>query len=192
MNNSNNDTKRESFLLHLYDNYWKNIITAEDTSWKAMTAVTALFGIFVYIGGLLEDVQAVDWKIYFTLITLAAILVFGISSSLRGNLWFNRNIHLISNIEELFLDTDDWDKILPKEFKDSGNRFFDVSAIWWLHIFYYQVLLVIIFIISYHTGDSIFTAALISISEGIVFAMWVINRNKLSKHKTDKTKLRPG
>jgi hypothetical protein len=43
--------------------------------------------------------------------------LFGMTLSLNANLWFVRNIGVISNLEKEFLDVDDYGKIVPSGWK---------------------------------------------------------------------------
>ena len=86
---SNND--RIKFLLEFYNVCWNNITRAEDAAWKMMAAyATLIAGLsFIY-----KDIGAIGF-----LIIIIIFSYFSINISLNANLWFVRNMGIISNLK---------------------------------------------------------------------------------------------
>lgn len=102
-------TAREEFLLKMYETTWANVTRAEDAIWKGMTAYTAIFA------GLSLASSVVG--IWGFLILIVVFGLFGMALSLNANLWFVRNIGMISNLEKEFLGEDDYDRLIPAVWK---------------------------------------------------------------------------
>lgn len=127
-----NNNDREIFLLEFYKVCWNNITRAEDAAWKRMTAyATLIAGLsFVY-----SDIKATGF-----LIIIIIFSFFSISISLNANLWFVRNMGIISNLEKEFLNEGDYNVIIPKSYKGK-IPFFSIHLqdweAWWIHIIAY-------------------------------------------------------
>ncbi len=118
---------RNDFVIKMYETFWNNISRAEDTAWKMMASYTALFA------GVSLAVPYITIVGFVSIVAIFSFLAAAIS--LNANLWFVRNISMISSIEkELLLDTD-YGKILPKSFQNK-LPFFSWAEIevWWLLI----------------------------------------------------------
>ncbi len=179
---------RAELLLHIYNSFWNNISRAEEAAWKSMASVTALYGIFLYLGNTMMTSFLAGWKYHFIFATLAAIAVFGIITSLRNNLWWARNLHLISNVEEIILKEEDFGTIIPTSFKDSGT-FVNWKEVWWIHIFYYFFLLLNVVIISFVLIDWVVAGILLVGSLFIIGNQYRMTRNTWNKHTKDKDEL---
>ncbi|MEM2506497.1 MAG: hypothetical protein QXF61_05585 [Nitrososphaeria archaeon] len=106
----------------MYGEYWDNISRAEDNA-----SYTALFAGLALIHLIIGDFGF-----------LAMILIFSSVSiviALRANLWYVRNLGLISNIEQEFLEKGDYGIIVPNSFLKKPS--FINNEIWWIHIVTY-------------------------------------------------------
>ncbi|MEM2112069.1 MAG: hypothetical protein QXX08_09380, partial [Candidatus Bathyarchaeia archaeon] len=118
---------QERKLLRMYSEYWDNVTRAEDNAWKIFASYTALFA------GLSLALPVIG-----NLGFLALLLIFSfvaIAIALRANLWFVRNLGLISNIEQEFLEKEDYGTIVPCWFRKKTG--FLNNEIWWIHIITY-------------------------------------------------------
>jgi hypothetical protein len=115
--------RRDRFLLSMYDTFWSNINRANDTAWKVFAAYAALFAGLTLartiIGTLVVGVVIITFSL------LAAALSF------NSNLWFVRNVALISRIEEQFLDPTDYGKIVPPSWRRKEPSFAS-TEVWWV------------------------------------------------------------
>ena len=121
---------RKKFVLHMYTVFWDNISHAFDSAWKVMAAYAALFA------GL-----SFAYQFFGAAIVLGVLIPFSFVSvalALNANLWFVRNIALISNIEREFLYDDDYGKLFPEGWKEPRPTGFFNDEIWWVHITVYS------------------------------------------------------
>jgi len=133
------DEERIKFLLQMHTSYWNNISRAEDACWKMMAAYTAL------IAGLSFSIPTIGYVGF-----LAIFIPFSFMSvniSLNANLWFLRNIGLISNLEKEFLRDKDYDYLIPKSW---GEKYpFLNTEPWWIFtVVYFSVCLVVTVLMS--------------------------------------------
>lgn len=141
----NDKTKiRNEFLLHMYDALWANISRAEDTAWKMMATYTALFA------GLSLALSFITVAGFVAIITIFSVLAIAIS--LNANLWFVRNIGMISSIEQELLFDRDYGKILPKSFRGKPP-FFSKSEVevWWLLVPVFLSIPIVSFLIAFNS-----------------------------------------
>jgi len=134
--------RRERFLLEFYKACWNNVTRAEDVAWKMFAAYTAVFA------GLSLSFGIIGITGFLSVFTIFSFLA--ISLSLNANLWFVRNIGLISNLEKEFLDTSDYGVLIPKSYKEK-IPFFSIRVFeaWWVLVAAYfgisLTLLIILF-----------------------------------------------
>ena len=126
------------FLLQMHKVYWSNISRAEDACWKMMAAYTAL------IAGLTFSVPFIGYSGF-----LGVFIPFSFMSviiSLNANLWFLRNISLISNLEKEFLSDKDYNYLIPRRWAQKYP--FLNSEPWWVFVsVYFSVCVIITFFI---------------------------------------------
>jgi len=118
---------RCKFLLQMHEIYWNNISRAEDACWKMIAAYTAL------IAGLSFSIPVIEYLGF--LFVFIPFSFLSVAISLNANLWFLRNIGLISNLEKEFLKNEDYDYLIPKRW---GKKLpFLNDEPWWVFTFVY-------------------------------------------------------
>lgn len=120
-------SRKDTFLLEMLGEYWENVSRAEESAWKIFASYTALFAGLSLAHPMIGDAGF-----------LALILLFSsaaVAIALRSNLWFARNLGLISNIEQEFLEKQDYGTIVPCWFLRKQG--FISCEIWWIHIVTY-------------------------------------------------------
>jgi len=100
---------RIEFMLKMYAHFWDNISRAEDSAWKMFAAYT---GIFVGLQFFSSIIGLFGVATLFTLFSFMAVLLM-----IRANLWYSRNLGLISNLEKEFLDKGDYGRLVPYYFQ---------------------------------------------------------------------------
>lgn len=120
---------REKFLLEMYKVFWDNISRAFDSAWKMLAAYAALFAGLSFVYEVFGAVFVLGILIPFSFVAVAL--------ALNSNLWFVRNLALVSNIEREFLYDDDFGKLLPERWKKPPSMEFFNYELWWLHIVVY-------------------------------------------------------
>jgi hypothetical protein len=92
---STNDS-REEFLLHIYDQAHDNINRQFGYVWQSAGLVAAVFGVFAF---------AEEKHVPLELPTILFVIVAAwyLAHVIDANLWFNRNLLIIANIERTFL-----------------------------------------------------------------------------------------
>jgi hypothetical protein len=170
--------ERTKFLLQMHSLYWNNISRAEEASWKMMAAYTAL------IAGLSVAVPTIGYIGF-----LAVFIPFSfmsISISLNANLWFLRNIGLISNLEKEFLKDEDYDYLIPKRWREKLP--FVNSEPWWIFIIvYFSVCLVVTLLMlsKINYMEQVITISLFIICFILTLLYGVKMRNRYEKFKKD-------
>lgn len=127
---SNEDEIRyeKQFYLKMYSEYWNNIRTATESSWKIFLSYSVIVGVISF----LYNNNLAAWIITLLIIGFTAI---AISITLNSNLWFLRNLIFISRIEPIF----DPNKVLPKEYKNFDKSFIN-DEIFTLHLILYLII----------------------------------------------------
>jgi hypothetical protein len=137
--------KRESFLMRMYGEYWDNITRAEDSAWKIFASYTTLFAGLSLAYAIISDLGFLLLLLIFSFVA--------ITMALRANLWFVRNLGLISNIEQEFLEKKDYGTIVPCWFlKKIG---FINDEIWWIHIIAYLTVALSVTSFMYHKLEAV-------------------------------------
>jgi hypothetical protein len=107
----------------MYEMCWNNVTRAEDAIWKVFAAYTALFAGLSIAENIIGSLGFILLVITFS--------ISGMCVALNANLWFTRNMALISNIEKEFLEKSDWDNIMPKKWATKKASFLS-KEIWWI------------------------------------------------------------
>ena len=124
------DNDRKKFLLEFYKVCWNNVTRSEEAAWKMFAAYTAVFA------GLAFASDAIGIAGFLSILTIFSFLA--IALSLNANLWFVRNIGLISNLEKEFLYESDYSVLVPKSYKKKIPFFsLRIFEAWWVLIFSY-------------------------------------------------------
>jgi hypothetical protein len=132
----------------MYEVFWSNISRAEDTAWKMMASYTALFA------GLS---LAITYITVFGFVSIIIVFSFlAVAICLNANLWFVRNIGIISSIEKEMLLESDLDKIIPKSWVERKLPYFSWGAIeiWWVFVPVFVIVPLITLALSYHLLNS--------------------------------------
>jgi len=123
------------FLLEMHRSYWNNISRAEDACWKMIAAYTAL------IAGLAFSIPVIGYAGFlgvFIPFSFMCVVV-----SLNANLWFLRNIGLISNLEKEFLKNGDYNYLLPKRWGASKYPFLNTEPWWVFTLVYFSICFIV-------------------------------------------------
>lgn len=124
------ENDRKKFLLEFYQVCWNNVTRAEEASWKMFAAYTAVFA------GLAFASEIIGTAGFLSVLSIFSFLA--IALSLNANLWFVRNIGLISNLEKEFLSESDYGVLVPENYKEKIPFFsFRVFEAWWVLIVAY-------------------------------------------------------
>jgi len=111
----------------MYKAFWSNVTRAEEAAWKMIAAYTALFA------GLSIATPTIGIMGFLSVIIVFSFMAIGIS--LNANLWFVRNIGLISNLEMDFLKHEDYGVLIPLSYQEKlefvSRKTFEV---WWIMI----------------------------------------------------------
>jgi hypothetical protein len=99
---------RDQFLMEMYKTAWANITRMDDLVWKVFISyATVVVGATVLSDKLLKNVAA-GLAISMVLTAVATAVSFNV------NLWFLRNLVIISNVEATFLAPEDYGHIIPR------------------------------------------------------------------------------
>lgn len=116
----------------MYRAFWENISRASDSAWKMLAAYAALFAGLSFV-----------YTEFGATLFLGILIPFSFAAAaiaLNANLWFVRNLALVSNLEREFLYDDDFGMLLPLEWKKPPPMKFFNDEVWWLHILVYLVI----------------------------------------------------
>lgn len=101
-------TKRETFLLQMYQQMWNNINRHILVAWQSVGILGGAFAVSALVE---KQVVSINWA--------AAILVLAAAwqcaHAIDAGNWYNRNLAIIANIEKQFLDPSD-DKLIHPYF----------------------------------------------------------------------------
>jgi hypothetical protein len=106
MENFKNASRRDDFLLAMYNQMWGNINRHILVIWQS---VAALLGAFAVLSLTANHVLPVDLACSLIVVLCAWVGAHVIDA----NFWFARNIHIIANIERQFLWSTDLQNIHP-------------------------------------------------------------------------------
>lgn len=120
MSNINNN-----FKGRMYSEFWQNVRNAEKTSWKVFISYDLFIGIISFL-------LNYTFSNLLIIILLTMLTTIAISITLNANLWFLRNMYLISRVERVFKPYD----IIPLKWKEFKLPFFN-REIWTIHMFLY-------------------------------------------------------
>ncbi len=94
------DQDRKDFLLAMYKELFNNIDRHISLSWQSISIVAAFLTSFI----LTEKFKVPS---FITVFFLIIIITWTIARLIDAEHWYERNIHIISNIEKIFLTEDD-------------------------------------------------------------------------------------
>ncbi|KKL71517.1 hypothetical protein LCGC14_2094120 [marine sediment metagenome] len=107
----------------MYSEFWANVRRAEDTSWKIFVS----YSVFVGVISFLYEYNMAPLLILCLIVLFTTI---AIAISLNANLWFVRNMYLISLSESVFEPFE----IIPRKWVPLRDLKFLNSEIWMIHI----------------------------------------------------------
>ena len=132
-----NIDRRSKFLLEMYDEFWSNITRAEEAAWKMFAAYAALFV------GISYAKSTIGVALFLTLIILFSFCA--VALSLNANLWFVRNVNLISNLEKEFLDPADYGVLIPRRFLERYHFLsLETFEVWWVLVVLYLAIATVV------------------------------------------------
>lgn len=99
-------TKRETFLLQMYQQMWNNINRHILIVWQSVGVLGGAFAVSALVE---KQILSFNWAA--TILILAS--AWQCAHSIDASNWYNRNIAIISNIERQFLTQEDSVKIHP-------------------------------------------------------------------------------
>lgn len=117
--------ENSNFKERMYSEFWQNVRNAEKTSWKVFISYDLFIGIISYL-------LTYTFSNLMIIILLTLLTTIAISITLNANLWFLRNMYLISKVERVFKPYD----IIPLKWKEFKLPFFN-REIWTIHLFLY-------------------------------------------------------
>ena len=102
------DKYRNELMLKMYSSFWDNVARAEDSAWKMFAAYIGVFAALHFFSSLIGVIGVL---VVFILFSSMAV-----SLMIRANLWYARNLGLISNLEKEFLNKEDYGRLIPRYF----------------------------------------------------------------------------
>lgn len=141
------DSDRKKFLLEFYQVCWNNVTRAEESAWKMFAAYTAVFAGLAFVSEIIGIAGFLSVLSIFSFLAIAL--------SLNANLWFVRNIGLISNLEKEFLHESDYGVLVPDSYKGKIPFFsFRVFEAWWvLIVAYFSISLTVLIVLFPQISD---------------------------------------
>ncbi len=122
-------------MLEFYRVAWHNISKSRDGMWKVLVAY---LGFSAVLGYGLDKIEIPG-----IILLLMGINTFMMVISTNLNMWFLRNLNIISNIELYFLKKEDYGKLIPKYFYEKKDIHFNRPEVW---IFTFFSILIIHFL----------------------------------------------
>lgn len=124
------------FKMQMYNQFWNNIRSAEESSWKIFLS----YSLFIGVLSLLFEFGAPNY-IIIVLITIFSTLA--ITMTLSANLWFVRNMYLISRVDLQFKPYE----IIPRKWVPLKNFRFMFKEIWIFHALLYLIIGIFLYMI---------------------------------------------
>jgi len=111
----------------MYDAAWGNITRTDDVIWKLYTSYTALV-----IGSVALSTSFLA-RPFFGIVATLLITFVAVLHSVNVNAWFLRNIVMIGNIEEVFLNDADYGTVIPStwrpRYRPAGLTFWNLDEL---------------------------------------------------------------
>lgn len=153
----------------MYETCWNNVTRAEDAIWKIIAAYTALFAGLSIAKPVIGDLGFILLIIVFS--------ISGMCVSMNANLWFTRNMGLISNIEKEFLNKEDWDRLLPKKWAKKKASF-SSKEIWWIIFSIFPVVIIVTMFVTYQHIEQYILYVVMAEVAGFGIVGWYVHRTK--------------
>ncbi|MCE7976605.1 MAG: hypothetical protein DYH03_05485 [Nitrospira sp. NTP1] len=114
------EKSRHDFLLKLYETAWKNIIRTDELLWKVFLTYASVVLSTLFLS------DKVFNNLFYGIAIALAITAIATCHAFNVNLWFMRNLVLISNVEIEFLNANDYGVLIPAKWKPPfGMKFFN-------------------------------------------------------------------
>lgn len=112
---ANNVSRRDEFLLRLYDNLWRSIERIESGTWQSLALYAIVAGLM--IGEARQFISQSEAAIFGMIVSF-----WGMNVAINAEKWYSRNLLFVVNIEKQFLDKDDFGpdagRILPPSYHE--------------------------------------------------------------------------
>lgn len=140
---------RQHLLLQMYNELWKSIQRVERGMWSFIAAFAA-----IAVSMLAAFQQAIP--LYYAALFSIIVAFWGMNLSVVSSRWFSRNIIQVQNVENRFLEEEDYGEIIPRYFDQPNNLFFKFNSITFsiVNFLGFSVTLVIVVISIYIPPDS--------------------------------------
>ena len=111
----------------MYNVFWKNISRAETALWGFIAVYYGIIGsLFLYRLNFGSE-KAIMSSSLISILLILIVSIFFSMISFNLNLWFLRNMELISRIEKDLLEKNDLDSIIPKSWVLKERKFFNLE-----------------------------------------------------------------
>jgi len=117
--------QKKQFETQMYNQFWSNVRRAEVSSWQVFLSYSIFIGIITF----LFENDMPNWTLVILIIIFTAL---AITMSLSANLWFVRNMYLISRVEKQFEPYN----IIPKTWIPLNIKFFN-KELYLIHTLFY-------------------------------------------------------
>lgn len=130
---------RKEFLIAMYKELFNNIDRHISFSWQSI-------GVFATFGFAILMTERFDVHAFISIMLIYVVVVWMLARLIDANHWYERNIHIISNIEKEFLNDDDSEKIhfyfKGKRSKKNQLESIEIQSLglkltWIISLFYY-------------------------------------------------------
>ena len=120
-----NDKNRTDFIKEMYGVYWANITRSMEGVWKVLAPLTVVGTIIAAIDqGYLPAIFG---------ISLAFLIIFwALNVMIDLNDWHRRNLFFLTKVEQEFLTSEDYGKLIPAKYKTPEKgwiTFYKINAI---------------------------------------------------------------
>ncbi len=118
---------KKRFEINMYNQFWNNVRRAEESTWKVFLSYSLFIGILTFL---------VEYAMP-NIIIIILIIIFtslAITMSLSANLWFVRNMYLLSRVELQFEPYE----IVPQIWIPLKIKYFN-KEIWLIHSIFYLI-----------------------------------------------------
>lgn len=140
--------QKKQFETQMYNQFWNNVRRAEASSWQVFLSYSLFIGIITF----LFENNMPNWVL---VILIIIFTILAITMSLSANLWFVRNMYLISRVEKQFEPYN----IIPKTWIPLNIKFFN-KELYLIHTVFY-------FIIGFFLGFFFYVKNIIGCLENI-------------------------
>lgn len=117
--------QKKQFEMQMYNQFWNNVRRAEASSWQVFLSYSLFIGIITF---LFEN----DMPNWILVILIIIFTTLAITMSLSANVWFVRNMYLISRVEKQFEPYN----IIPKTWIPLDIKFFN-KELYLIHTVFY-------------------------------------------------------